>query len=170
MIPAILLFVSGAAALVYQTLWVKQLGLVVGVDVYAVTIAVSAFFAGLATGGAAIGRWADRTRQPFRVYAILELGVAALGVGATLALACADRAFVALELSAGPLAWALPFLAVSLPAFLMGATFPAIISGATQSSPSKRAARTGFLYSTNTVGAALGCFAAGYHLLLELGK
>ena len=52
MIAAILLFVSGAAALVYQTLWVKQLGLVVGVDVYAVTTTVSAFFAGLALGSA----------------------------------------------------------------------------------------------------------------------
>jgi hypothetical protein len=45
------LFTSGAAALIYQLLWIKQLSLVVGVDVYAVTIAVSAFFAGLAAGG-----------------------------------------------------------------------------------------------------------------------
>jgi hypothetical protein len=42
------------AALVYQTLWVKQLA--VGTDrgggmLYAVTTAVSAFFAGLAIGG-----------------------------------------------------------------------------------------------------------------------
>jgi len=41
-----LLFASGAAALVYQLLWIKQLSLVVGVDVHAATIAVSAFFAG----------------------------------------------------------------------------------------------------------------------------
>ena len=33
-----LLFLSGGASLVFETLWVKQLGLVVGVDVYAVTI------------------------------------------------------------------------------------------------------------------------------------
>jgi MFS family permease len=79
-VPAGLLFVSGAAALVYQTLWVKQLGLVVGVDVYAVTVAVSAFFAGLAVGGAVVGRWADRVRRPLGLYAALELGVAALGV------------------------------------------------------------------------------------------
>ncbi|MFO7608551.1 MAG: hypothetical protein R6X35_05050, partial [Candidatus Krumholzibacteriia bacterium] len=26
-----------------------------------------------------------------------------------------------------------------------------------------------YLYSTNTLGAAVGCFAAGYYLLLELG-
>lgn len=45
-LPALLLFASGAAALVYQVLWIKQLSLVVGVDVYAVTTGVSTFFAG----------------------------------------------------------------------------------------------------------------------------
>ncbi|MFO7608550.1 MAG: fused MFS/spermidine synthase [Candidatus Krumholzibacteriia bacterium] len=60
-------------------------------------------------------------------------------------------------------------LALLLPAFLMGATFPAIIAGTAQDSPTRRSARTGYLYSTNTLGAAVGCFAAGYYLLLELG-
>ncbi len=46
------LALSGMAAIVYQVLWVRQLGLVVGVEVYSITVAVSAFFAGLALGGA----------------------------------------------------------------------------------------------------------------------
>jgi spermidine synthase len=71
------LFASGAAALIYQLLWIKQLSLVVGVDVYAVTIAVSAFFAGLAAGGALFGRVADRLGRPLRLYALLELAWAA---------------------------------------------------------------------------------------------
>ena len=75
----VLLFFSGAAALVYQTLWVKQLALVVGVDVYAVTTAVAAFFTGLALGAALLGRRADRATRPFALYAVLELGIAALG-------------------------------------------------------------------------------------------
>jgi spermidine synthase len=79
-IPALLLFASVAAALVYQVLWIKQLSLVVGVDVYAVTTGVSAFFAGLALGGALFGRWADRAARPLLLYALLELGVAVLGV------------------------------------------------------------------------------------------
>ncbi len=49
-LPAALLVLSGAAGLVYQVLWVKQLSLVLGVDVQAVTVGVSAFFAGLALG------------------------------------------------------------------------------------------------------------------------
>jgi spermidine synthase len=59
--------------------------------------------------------------------------------------------------------------ALILPAFLMGATFPAMISGAAPDSPSRRTARTGYLYSFNTLGAAVGCFVAGYHLLFEFG-
>ncbi|MNM92737.1 hypothetical protein D3C81_1050800 [compost metagenome] len=84
MLPAALLFVSGGAALIYQVLWVKQLSLVVGVEVYAITAGISAFFAGLALGGLVFGRWADRLRRPVKLYAGLELAVAVLGVGATL--------------------------------------------------------------------------------------
>ncbi len=73
---AALLLASGASALVFETLWVKQLALVVGVTVHAVTIAVSAFFAGLALGGAVFGRLADRVARPVRLYAALESGVA----------------------------------------------------------------------------------------------
>jgi hypothetical protein len=46
--PAGLPLLSGFTALVYETQWVKPLGRVVGVEVHAVTIARSAFFAGLA--------------------------------------------------------------------------------------------------------------------------
>src|SRR5215467_14154444 len=77
---AALLFASGFVALVYETLWTKQLGRVVGVEVHAVTIALSAFFAGLALGGALLGRLADRAPRPVRLYALLEAGVAVVGV------------------------------------------------------------------------------------------
>jgi hypothetical protein len=46
LIPALLLCISGAAALVYQVLWIKQLSLVVGVEVYAITTGISAFLPG----------------------------------------------------------------------------------------------------------------------------
>jgi spermidine synthase len=103
-----LLFASGTTALVYETLWVKQLGRVVGVEVHAVSIALSAFFAGLALGGAVLGRLADRVTRPVRLYAQLEAGVAVLGALSTLALARSAAPFVELQDAVGPLAWALP--------------------------------------------------------------
>src|SRR5271170_1140293 len=84
---ASLAFLSGTAALTYQVLWIKQLGIVVGIDVYAVTTGVSAFFAGLALGSALCGRWADRLHRPLFAFAFLELAIAVSGVAATISLA-----------------------------------------------------------------------------------
>src|SRR5262245_49672846 len=94
---ASLLFASGASALVYQVLWVKQLSLVVGIDVYAVTTAVAAFFAGLALGSVIFGGHVDGMARPLRLYAALELGVAILSVLATLALGRAAPLFATVE-------------------------------------------------------------------------
>ena len=126
-VPAALLVLSGAAGLVYQVLWVKQLSLVLGVDVHAVTVGVSAFFAGLALGGWTIGRWADRAASPWRLYLWLECAIAVLALGATVALAHAAAPFAWLETRAGIVAWALPVLLVALPAVAMGGTMPVLL-------------------------------------------
>jgi spermidine synthase len=81
---AILAFFSGVSALIYQTLWVKQLSLVVGVDVYAVTTGVAAFFVGLALGSFWFGRISDRVAKPALLFAGLEGGIALLGPITTL--------------------------------------------------------------------------------------
>src|SRR5271156_23344 len=103
---ALLLFFSGTAALIYQVLWIRQLSLVVGVEVYSITVAVSAFFAGLAAGGALLGRIGDRWKRPLLFYFLLESCVAIAGVAATLMLAHAAAPFVTIQSRAGILAWA----------------------------------------------------------------
>eukprot|EP01051_Picozoa_sp_SAG22_P036966 SAG22_NODE_18189_length_291_cov_1.067708_2_plen_63_part_01 len=45
-----LVFLSGFAALVYQVLWMKQLGLLFGNTSHAASVTLASFFAGLATG------------------------------------------------------------------------------------------------------------------------
>jgi spermidine synthase len=165
---AALLFVSGTSALVYETLWVKQLGRVVGVEVHAVAIALSAFFAGLAFGGAALGRLADRVPRPVRLYAGVEAGAAALGVLSTVALARAAPWFVALQDTVGPLAWALPFGIVGIPAVLMGGTLPALLRSLHPDEDAVPPA-TGLLYGVNTVGAVVGTLATPFVLVPALG-
>jgi predicted membrane-bound spermidine synthase len=159
---------SGFAALVYETLWVKQLGRVVGVEVHAVTIALSAFFAGLALGSAALGRIADRCQRPIRLYAALEAGVALLGVLTALALARSAPLYVALRAAAGPLAWSLPFALVGIPSFLMGGTLPALLR-ALGPGDSRVASATGALYGANTLGAVLGTLATPFALIPAFG-
>ncbi|MDI2595545.1 fused MFS/spermidine synthase [Pseudomonas sp. 681] len=166
--PALLLFVSGAAALVYQVLWIKQLSLVVGVEVYAITAGISAFFAGLALGGWLFGRWADRLQQPVLLYAGLEVLVAVLGVSATVAMSLAAAPFAWLQQQVGVLAWVLPFALVGLPAVLMGGTLPVLVRSLT-TDPGQLGKAGGQLYAANTAGAIAGTLLAGFVLIAALG-
>jgi len=163
-----LLFFSGAAALVFQLLWVKQLSIVVGVDVYAITVAVSAFFGGLAVGGAVFGRAADRTPRPLRLYATLEATAAVTSITATMVLARSAAAFAVLDRSVGLIAWVLPFALVGLPAVFMGGTLPAIVC-ATGPRSENVAAAGGGLYAANTAGAVAGVVATVLVLIPSLG-
>jgi spermidine synthase len=166
--PAVLLFGSGVAALTFQILWIKQLTLVVGVDIFAVTTGVSAFFAGLALGGLVLGPRADRTSRPFLFYAALETNVAVLGLAATWLLALAPPWFAALEASAGPLAWLMVFLLIGIPAGLMGGTLPVLVRALTASAAAIGATGGG-LYAANTFGAIAGALFSTFLLIPTLG-
>ncbi|SPR96509.1 fused MFS/spermidine synthase [Cupriavidus taiwanensis] len=168
LVPALLLFASGSAGLVFQVLWIRQLALVVGVEVHAVTTAVSAFFGGLAVGGWVFGRIADRHDDPLRLYAWLEIAVLVLGVSATLALARAAAPFAWLESRVGLLAWALPFVLVILPAAAMGGTLP-VLMRVLGSRPGRVGTHGGRLYAANTAGAIAGTLLAGFVLVPGLG-
>lgn len=166
--PALLLISSGIAALIFQVIWIKQLTLIVGVDVFAVTTGVSAFFAGLALGGLFLGRLADRMPRPLRLYAALEAGVAVTGALTTLALAHTARLFATLESRSSLLAWAVVFVLVGVAPFLMGGTLPAIVR-----SLALREDRIGTgggrMYAANTFGAVIGALISSFILLPALG-
>ncbi|MDD5040531.1 MAG: fused MFS/spermidine synthase [Patescibacteria group bacterium] len=71
-------FASGAAALMYELLWIRTLNLLFGVSSFAVTTVVSIFLLGLGLGGYFFGRQTEKTPTPLRLYAWIELGIAAL--------------------------------------------------------------------------------------------
>ncbi len=166
--PALLLFGSGLAALTFQILWIKQLSLVVGIDILAVTAGVSAFFAGLALGGLALGRLIDRSARPYLLYAGLETGVAVLGVAATFLLAAAPPWFAALEMRSGVLAWTMVFALVGVPAFLMGGTLPVLVRALTASAAAI-GRKGGGLYAANTLGAIAGALLSSFLFIPSLG-
>jgi spermidine synthase len=168
MTPALLLFLSGTAALVFQVLWVKELTLVVGIDVYAVTTAVSAFFAGLAAGGFWFGRRADRDPNPYRLYGVLEVATALSAVVATVALSRAAAPFEFLDARVWPLGWVCLFALVGVPASFMGGTVPVLVRAV---SPDPRfLGRTGGrLYAANTAGAIAGALLAPFWLVPLFG-
>jgi MFS family permease len=165
---ALLLIASGTAALIYQVLWIKQLTLIVGVDVYAVTTGVSAFFAGLALGGLVLGRFVDRVQRPLRVYATLEMGVALVGVLVTMALSHTAALFVALEEQSGVLAWGFIFFMVGVGPFLMGGTLPAMVRSL-RLTADRIGSGGGLMYGANTAGAIIGALVSSFLLIPALG-
>jgi predicted membrane-bound spermidine synthase len=166
--PALLLFVSGASALIFQVLWIKQLSLVVGVEIYAITVAISAFFAGLALGGIVLGPLADRAIRPLRFYAAVEGGVAVLAVLATVGLPRAASVFARFEDASPFIAWGMVFALVGLPSFLMGGTLPAIVRFVAAGS-TRVGQAGGRLYAANTAGGIVGALLPPFSLIPALG-
>ena len=71
-----MVFVSGFAGLVYQVLWMKQLGLLFGNTAQAASTTLAAFFIGLGAGSWWWGRRVGASERPLRLYARLEFGIA----------------------------------------------------------------------------------------------
>ena len=73
-VAIVALFVlSGAAGLIYEVVWARQLVLVFGNTSQAVSAILTGFFGGMAIGSVLGGRLADRVRSPLRLYGLLEL-------------------------------------------------------------------------------------------------
>src|SRR5258708_27461659 len=73
-------FASGAAGLLYEVVWSKQLAYVLGSSLHAVAAVVASFLGGLALGARWLGVPLARRANARRTYALLELGVGLLGL------------------------------------------------------------------------------------------
>lgn len=71
---------SGAAGLIYEVVWSKQLSYVLGNTQQGVATVVAAFLSGLALGAYGVGVWLAGQRRGARVYAALELMIGLLGL------------------------------------------------------------------------------------------
>lgn len=175
LLVAALFFLSGACTLVYQVVWVRMLIVVFGVSVFAVSTVLTAFMAGLALGSVLFGRVADSRGRGLRIYAILELGIGLFSLAFPWILTGLDDVHTALYqlLEGRPMMFALARFALSFlillpPTILMGGTLPALCRFAVRHL-SAAGWQLGSLYSINTAGAALGCFAAAFYLMEHLG-
>jgi predicted membrane-bound spermidine synthase len=166
---------SGAASLIYQVIWFKQLQFVLGSSTFAVSVTVASFFFGLSLGSWLGGRLSDRLRRPLRAYGFLELGVGVVSLVITIALSkwsiwvpwLAPLLGNPSPLSAA-LAVLVSFSALALPTMLMGATLPLLAKYVIREQQAL-ARRIGLLYGINTLGAAVGCAAVGLFLIGALG-
>ncbi len=171
----VMFFASGAASLIYQVLWFKQLQFVLGSSTFAVSMTVASFFFGLALGSWLGGTLADRIRRPLHVYALIELGLSVATLLVSLFLGqwvhwahLVSPSVVDATGQAAVLTVGFSGLTLVVPTTLMGATLPLLAKHIVREQ-SSLASRIGVLYGVNTLGAAVGCAVVGLVLIGALG-
>lgn len=153
-----MMFVSGAAALIYQVVWQRVLTLYYGVGFESIAIVVSVFMFGLGCGGLVGGWFTERIRTSVLSYLAVEVTIGIFGVLSLTFLGWLG----ALTAGAPPLVVALcSFAFLAVPTFLMGATLPIVITVFSRVEPGLLAGLS-FFYFLNTLGAAVGAFFASY--------
>jgi spermidine synthase len=167
----LLFFLSGAAALVYQVVWVRALTLVFGGSHLAVTAVLSIFMTGLAIGSYVVGRRVDRVQKPLRLYGLLELGIAPSALLFAGLMKLYPQVYGALAqgrddatLYLTTIRIAFSFVALIVPTMLMGGTLP-VLSRFVSRQPENLRRHLSFLYAFNTLGAVLGAMLAGFVFL-----
>ena len=165
-------FLSGVAALIFETLWFHQAGLAFGNSVWASSLVLSSFMLGLAFGNALAARFADRIAQPVRAYAALEIAIGVGGLGLvfwlpSLAPLLGDlfEPFSENIIVLNGLRLGTAFVLMLIPATAMGATLPVLLK-ALLSREASFGAVLGRLYGVNALGAVAGAV-AGELLLVE---
>lgn len=165
---------SNMAALIYQIGWTKNLSYVFGTSIYASGTVIACFMAGLAIGSFIFGREADKSHNPIRLFAYVEVG---LGMSALMLIFLFDilpvpYAMLHKIFEGGMLMnfmlFLLSFIVLIIPTSLIGGTFP--IMNRIYTHKIKTVGKdVGIVYSADTIFAALGAISAGFILLPLLG-
>lgn len=170
-----LFLTSGFTGLVFEVLWMRHIGLILGHTARAAALTLAVFFAGLAAGSFWWGRRAAAAANPLRLYALLEVGIGAAALLAFFLLRAYERVYPALFQSFFDtpatflvMQCGLGAAAILPPALLMGGTLPVLgqhlIRRVDELGPTGS-----LLYAVNTTGGAAGALAAGFYLPVALG-
>jgi predicted membrane-bound spermidine synthase len=168
--------ISGAAGLIYESIWSRYLSLLVGHSAYAQIIVLVIFLGGMSLGALLVGQRSERLRQPLLWYAGVEALVGVIGL--LFNFAYVDISNLAYETIFPALAggwlllvvkWLLAALLILPQSILLGTTFPLMSAGAIRLLRARTGGMLGLLYFANSLGAAIGVLLAGFVLLARVG-
>ena len=169
------LFLSGAGALIFETLWLRLSGLAFGNSTWAAALILSSFMAGLALGNALAASSKIRRWRPLHFYVVLELFVAFFGCTIVFGLpAIGDlmRPVWQILWNYQPtllgLRFVVSFLILLVPTTAMGLTLPVLIEDPLLRETDFGRA-IGFLYGSNTLGAMVGAILGEAYLIGAFG-
>lgn len=171
----LMFFASGAAALVYQVLFAKELTLVFGSTATATFTVLATFLGGMALGSLIGAKVASRVNRPLAVYAFVELGIAGFCALTPKLFSLLQGAYIFLAADISPASPVLLILRVALgsgvlllPTLLMGITLPLLVR-ALDASRTGAGSAVAWLYTCNTAGAAIGAVLTSYFVIPLLG-
>src|SRR5690349_15600977 len=171
-----LFVLSGAAGLIYESIWTRYLGLFVGHDAYAQIIVLVIFLGGMSAGAMAVSRWTARLKEPLYGYVAVELLVGCIGlVFHDLFQATTAWAYHSVyphfagswALTAGK--WSIAGGLILPQSVLLGMTFPLMSAGVLRLKPGRPGRTLSLLYFANSLGAAVGVLVAGFYLVGAAG-
>lgn len=168
----LIVFLTGAAGLIYQVVWQKYLSRLLGSDSVATAIILAAFLGGLSLGYYLCGKFTTRVKNQFKAYALLE-GI----IGAWCLLF--PSIFKAVQLHTQTWSFSVPVIIVvqgllssvflmGIPTICMGGTIPFLTRGISRDL-SQATNVHAKVYATNTAGAFLGTLLAGFYLIPSYG-
>lgn len=171
----LLFYFSGIAALTYEVLWVRHLGLIFGNTVYAAATVMMTYMFGLAVGAHYAGRLAKKIKRPVRMFGILEILTALYALCVPLIFDVIQNIykFIAINVSDSILLLTvvrvlLALVLLLIPTAMMGATLPVLSKGFLMK-VDRFGSRLGLLYGINTLGAVSGVLLAGFVFIPQLG-
>jgi spermidine synthase len=172
----VLFFASGISGLIYEVVWLRILSRIIGVTTYATAVTLGAFMAGLAIGSFIFGKFIDKHAKPLRIYALLQLSIAAAAVVTPAVLKISiplyKYVYQISNQSNGLIAIlrvSVSFVSLLIPAALMGGTLPVLTSYMVRKE-GLFGRNFSLLYGLNTFGAAIGVVLSGFITIGALGE
>ena len=183
----LLFLCSGLSGLIYQVVWVRVFGNVLGNTIHSASIVIAVFMLGLGVGGYAVGTWADRRHalRPdslLRVFGAFELTIGILALGVSLVVPrLGDVSALFSSYVQGSDGWyvlstashlaraALVVVLLTPITLLMGGTLTLLIRHVVGGDVDAGGWRIALLYAANTAGAAVGCFLTDFALVPAFG-
>ena len=171
----VIFILSGAAGLIYESIWTRYLGLFVGHSAYAQIIVLVIFLGGMSLGAILVGRRSERLREPLKWYALVEIVVGIIGLvfhDVFVAVTAIAYDSILPGLSGVALIvvkWSIAALLILPQSILLGATFPLMSAGVLRIAGQVPGRALSLLYFANSLGAAGGVLLAGFYLISIAG-
>ena len=166
---------SGFCALIYQIVWIRKFSLVFGSTVFSMSIVTAVFFGGLAIGSRLFGEISNISKNPVRIYALLEILIGFYALAFPRLLATLEKIYDPIYLQVYDnfvflvlIRMFITLAVLSLPTLLMGGTLPILAKHFVRKLETA-GGQTGWIYGLNAIGAALGSFLTGYVFFRTIG-